>query len=482
MTMNNFIEKFDDCLNAILVKELRQTVRGKFFWGIFLIYLGFICLILFFALNETNRYNMFYGDSVASFLLVALYFMAGLLVPIKIGKKTSSEIGDATNELLYTTTMTPLSIVTGKFLCGAVIILMLYAALVPFLSLTLFMGGVDLLLLIILLVFSFMLSNLAVIWQICLGLWVAPNSGESSSMVNTVFGSIIHLGVWITSLNIAGSIVSDFRYDWKASTFWISALIFISSYLFVGGMLFGSSVSKLEPETSNKMYTTRIVASIAWMIGTVITSFCSFEAVEIWTVIVFIALMLLSIIIVSEPEVYSQRIISEIPDSIFNRFSKFPFFTGLVNGECWIFFIAALTLMVAFIGNLTHSVSRGSDFITGLAVLACFLLHVNAYGLVVNFIYKTFSLKRSGIPQITLAAFFITNAVTGISYNMFFWHGGSFSREVIQMLNPFFMLDRYRDSYALGIIGAIMFFALGIILNIKSITKQFNAYFNKGYF
>ena len=480
-TLEAYITKFDDCLNAILVKELRQTVRGKFFWSIFLIYLVIICLILFFSLNEASRYNLFNGDTVATFLLIALYFIAGLLVPIKIGKKTSSEIGDATNELLYTTTMSSRSIVTGKFLCGSVIILMLYSALVPFLSLTLFMGGVDLRSLFFMVIYSFLLANLGVIWQIYLAMWVGSGAGETSSTVNTVMGSIFHLGCWIGSITFANSMISDYSYHSKTTSFWIVGIVFLLAYIFVGGMLFGSTVSRLEPESSNRMYNTRFAASIVWLIGSVVTLFMDFEALGGWTVCVFFVLMILSLNVYSEPDYYSSRIISEIPDSVYNRFCKFPFFTGVANGITWIAFMVFLTTCVAFAGTVIYYKHTG-DFMYAVITLIVFTLHINAHGLVVNFVRNLFmeGSKKAGVAQIAFFTFVATNAATAFLFSSFFrFH--YISEKVLCLVNPFYCLSYHRDGITLGVIGGVVWFGLGILLNIKTIVKQFSVYFNKGY-
>ena len=480
-TIEAYITKFDDCLNAILVKELRQTVRGKFFWSIFLIYLVIICLILFFSLNEASRYNLFNGDSVATFLLVALYFIAGLLVPIKIGKKTSSEIGDATNELLYTTTMSSKSIVTGKFLCGSVIIVMLYSAMVPFLSLTLFMGGVDLRILFFMLLYSFMLSNLGVIWQIYLALWVGNTPGETSSTVNTVMGSIFHLGFWIGSITFANSLISDYSYHSKSTSFWVVFIVFILAYIFIGGMLFGSTISRLEPETSNRMYNTRFAASIVWIIGTIVTIFIDFDALAGWTVCVFIVLMILSLNVYSEPDYYSQRIIDEIPDSAYNKFCRFPFFTGVANGLSWVVLVAVLTSCVAMMGTVIHY-KHSSDFMSVVTALVIFTLHVNAHGLIVNFLRNVIvgDGKKTGIGQIAFFSFIVTNIVTTVVFNTFLGFSRA-SESIIVLINPFFCLSSRHDSLLVGLIGGGLWFGLGILCNIKTIIGQLSAYFNKGY-
>ena len=482
-TFENLIHQIDDNLNAILVKELRQAVRGKFFWSVYLIYLVIICLILFFSLNEAGRNNMFNGDIVSTFLLISLYFIAGLLVPIKIGKKTSSEIGDATNELLYTTTMSASSIVWGKFFCGAVIILMLYSALVPFLSLTLFMGGVDLRLLFLLLIYSYMLSNLGIIWQIFMAMSAGIKASETNNLMNAAGGSIAHLVVWIISITFANGIISEYSYGSKSSNFWVGTVIFLLVYFFVAEMLFISCVSKLEPEASNRKFGLRYVCSIAWMIGTIVTAFIDYEAIMVWTVVFSILLMFLSVDACSEPDSYSSRVIDEIPDSTYSRISKFPFFTGMANGLCWVAIMTVLTMFVAFLGTIVHF-KTSSDFSYLIISLTNFLLHATAYGLIVSFIRKAFIDKnyKTGVTQVAVTSFFLVNIISGIGFNIFFRYGSDLMEKLIVLINPFMALGLGRREIGFALIGGGFWFILGVVVNLKTLIWQFKTYFNKGYY
>ena len=483
MNYNHYIEQFDDFLNAILVKELRQTVRGKFFWSIFLLFLLFICLVLFFSLNEVNRYGGFHnGETTASFLLAILYFISGLLVPINLGKKTAAEIGDATNELLYITTMTPSSIIKGKFLCGAVIILMLYSAIVPFLSLTLFMGGVDVRLLLLVVFFSYIFSNLGVIFQIFVAMSNTSDVNDSGSagVVNTVVASVIHLVLWITSVSFGASFMN--RYSMRDSSEIVTLVVIFVIVCVVFGLLFAASSIKLEPETSNKMYTFRVWASIIWMIGTLATSFVNFEVVVVWSSCVLIALILFSFNNQTEPEVYSNRILSEIPDSLFNKISKFPFFTGVVNGFTWNVFVAILTLMVVIVGDITHKIGYHSDREFILCVFITQFLHANAHGFFASFIRKNIlkASNRKGNFNFALASYIITGVVATIVYNMFDGRRNPIGI-VCGLINPFFIFTYgTRGEGLLPLIAAVILFGIAVLLNIKSIIEQLTSYFNKG--
>ena len=482
MNYKYYIEQFDDYLNAILVKELRQTVRGKFFWSIFFLFLMFVCLVLFISLNEVNRVGGFQnGETTASFLMAILYFISGLLVPINLGKKTASEIGDATNELLFITTMKSSSIIKGKFLCGAVIILMLYSAIVPFLSLTLFMGGVDVRLLFLMVVFSYLLSNLGVIFQIFVAMsnTTDPNDAGSAGVVNTVVASVIHLVCWIGTISFAASFIN--RYSLKDNSEILSLFVALIIILVVFGLLFAASSIKLEPETSNKMFSFRVWASIIWMIGTLVTSFTNVEVLFVWTSCVLLALVLLAFNIQTEPEIYSHRILEEIPESMFNRINKFPFFTGVANGFTWNILVAMLTLIIFIVCSEFYKAGYRSDNEMMICVFITQFLHANAHGFFAGFIRKYIfkANSRKGNFNFALASYIITGIVSSILYNMFDGRGNPIGM-VCGLVNPFLIFSYGYRSPIFPLVVSVIIFGIAVLLNIKAIIGQFFSYFNRG--
>ena len=88
--IESYGHKIDDSLNAILVKDLRQIVRGKFLWSIFFLYLAIIVFILFASISEASM-NRSDGEFISGSLLLLLFVVAGLLVPMHIGKTPSAK-------------------------------------------------------------------------------------------------------------------------------------------------------------------------------------------------------------------------------------------------------------------------------------------------------------------------------------------------------------------------------------------------------
>lgn len=484
--MNNFnifLNKCDDYLNAILVKDLRQIVRGKFLWVTFFAYIGLIVLILYTSLINASSLRNIDGDFISIFMLGLLYFVSGLVVPIHIGVKTSKEVNDATHELLFITTMSPASIINGKYLSGAIIILMLYATLAPFLTLTLLIGGVDFQNLILAIIFTFLMSNLFLFGQLFLGF----SSDKKKLGVASVFdkGGIIvgQLLLWFWSCQAGASIlegnwISYHKSSWEtwSIVFWVLVGI-VTIALFIYSLL----ISKLQPDSSNKMYFFRRVASVVWLLAMVMSCFDE-KFNEVSCMIIMVFLCIASVAAHTEPDTYTNRVISEIPDAAIDKIVKFPFYYGKINAIAWIAIIAVLTALLGrgcfYLFHSSAAYLHSSDFDTMLGVMVVFLLYIHSYGFLSDFIRKIFFKDYSVQTNIAIIAVLV--AVGTVLMFMEDLLGPIAG--ILAFANPFGCLYlRGSDSQNVLLfmfVGSI-FLVVTMFLNLSSLKKQFNAYFYK---
>ena len=479
--MNEYISRFDDYLNAILVKDLRQTVRGKFFWIIYFLFLSLVTILLFFTMNESSRNGTGIGSYIANTMFVIIYFVSSLILPIQIGRKTGTEFGDANHELLFITTMKPSSIVWGKFLSGSVMILMLYATLAPYLALTLFLGGVDIRTLFCLLLFTFLISNLAVMWQVFVGL-TKVDSYIGNNVVNSSGGIVFHIIAWFATFSLITE--SLYRFTIRASfseiltTLSVSILIF---FLIMFG-LFSACVSKLQPEAANNKYKLRVILSIIWLLGTICSIFFNESYLIGWTICVLIILDFLLIVgVIGESETYSNRVISEIPYSVFERFLKFPLFTGLANGFTWIVLITLLTTVTTNLLGKIKFVSAYTDIPDITSRFCIFNIKIWTYCFLANSIRKFFFNKKPKFNVILSVIILLIVSIGLYICNEFFnLYDHSFLSLSIKFLNPFnvFSYYSYRDLESQFFV-TIVFLGFALLLNIRSLFKQFLSYFNR---
>ena len=169
-SIGDILEKVNDRLNPIVVKELRQAVQGKF---LIVVLICFLCLQLLtvglFLTDKSVTHSFRAGQNVFQVLLGILLGTCLLFVPAYTGIRLASERTDANVDLLFITTLRPRSIIWGKFFAGLVLTILLYSACMPFMTFTYLLRGVDLPSVFILLAFDFIVVAVSIQCGILIG-------------------------------------------------------------------------------------------------------------------------------------------------------------------------------------------------------------------------------------------------------------------------------------------------------------------------
>lgn len=474
-TLNPYIEQFDDSLNAILVKDLRQIVRGKIFWLAFFVFLSAIVLVLYSSLGNSRNYGDIDGNYISMAMLGILYLTCGVIIPVSIGLKTSRELNDANHELLFITTMSPASIVNGKFLSGAIIILMTFSTIAPFLSLTLLIGGVDLINLFLAIIYTFMMSNLFLFGELFMGI-ASGKKSQAGGFFDKIGTGIAHFVLWIWSCSLGVGIIESRMFgsysDWQIFCygFWI-----IFGVIILGTLVYLLVVSNLQPDSSNKMYSFKRMTSVVWLIAIVLSCFDS-NFNEISCVVIMIFLCIVSVFFHAEPDTYSNRVISEIPDAFTQRVLKFPFFYGRINAFTWISLTGISTFIIGmFCYYALNDSAFKSDFPDFLIFLAEFLVYINAYCFFSDFIRKLVFPNASRQYNIGIFAFLFLGST------IILWFGESFGKlgDFIALINPFGAMYLRNHSERILLAVGFILLILSMCTSLSSILKQINTYFKK---
>lgn len=131
-----------DFLSPILVKEVRQGVRGNAFTGALLLLQSLLALSMLLALALS-------GAGAADELATALFWgsvtiPALVILPLSGLRALSSEREAGTLEPILLTRLSPVRIVAGKWAALAAQVALLFSSVLPFVLLRYFLGGVDL--------------------------------------------------------------------------------------------------------------------------------------------------------------------------------------------------------------------------------------------------------------------------------------------------------------------------------------------------
>jgi len=137
------LDRLSDWLSPIVVKEVRQMVRGREFNYSFSLSLIAGLIVAFIAGTSATSGTGDSGIRIFSSLMACLALVGLIVAPLGAFNALRNEQMERTLDLVTVTTMSPLRIVTGKLTAQAVKLMTLFAALAPFVAMSFLLGGID---------------------------------------------------------------------------------------------------------------------------------------------------------------------------------------------------------------------------------------------------------------------------------------------------------------------------------------------------
>ncbi len=154
----NHISDFPDKLNPMLVKELRQGLRGISFVVLFIAIQAFLCFILLITAAVASHEN---AGHLLSRVIFFFYSLAVLVVqPLRGIGGLQSEIKNNTIDILYLTRLSAWRITFGKWISIVSQSALILTAIIPYLILRYFFGDMQIFSEILLMLSIFLLSAL----------------------------------------------------------------------------------------------------------------------------------------------------------------------------------------------------------------------------------------------------------------------------------------------------------------------------------
>ena len=428
-SIGDSLEKMNDRLNPIVVKELRQAVQGKF---LIVVVICFLCIQLltmgiFLITDESISESFDAGLKIFRVLLWNLLTTCVLFVPAYTGFRLISERADANVDLLFITTLRPRSIIWGKFLAAIILTVLLYSACMPFMTFTYLLRGIDLPSIFILLALDFVVVAVSIQCAILIG--CIPANRGLKVILGVVWLVIIFVGLNIITL--FSMFLLDFGIgsqldSWK---FWRGALGVLAGGGAFIGLLALLSIALISPLSTNRALPVRIFVTATWLltgIGAAIWSIGVNDFVPIWVWgVVHILLHSIGLFIaVSERESLGQRVRQTIPRRWLLRPLAFLFYSGAGGGVAWSSLTIALTLlsMVGWLIAFPH-METGNEMVL-IGVLAVLGLYTFSYVLAASLIRRRFLSDRvtgAYTWMIALVLLGITTAI--IPLILFFFYG-----------------------------------------------------------
>jgi hypothetical protein len=377
--------RFNDALNPIVVKELRQAVQSRFVVTMLLVLLTvqLSAVGLYLIFSNPAAYDFTAGRTVFIILLVILLVVSLLFVPAYTAVRMIAERSETEVDLLYITTIAPRSIIAGKLLAAAVLTGLIFSACLPFMTFTYFLRGIDLPTVFIVLGLSFLVvqaCSLLALLMACLPV----------GRVAKVFLGLVVLGLIISAFFATiGSAVSLVQFgvgstldSWE---FWKPALVGLGVTSLLWGLGFVLCVALITPPSANRALPVRRYLSITTLLtggGVILWSYGSkaHAPVVVWQVVLSCLLALSFFIAVSERETPGPRVLRAVPLANLRRLLAFLHFSGAASGLLWTLTASEAVLGLAWLWRQSHPGYReAQDLRTTMIFGAGMLLYFYVY-------------------------------------------------------------------------------------------------------
>ncbi|MCP4107197.1 MAG: hypothetical protein GY749_16925 [Desulfobacteraceae bacterium] len=391
--LEKIIDKIDDGLNPIVVKELRQAVQSRFVIGIFMLFLiSLLCVtgtaVLFRIVENkvTAGTGTGMGRDIFEILFYALTISSMFFVPAYTGIRMGMERSETYSDLVFISSVKPGAIIRGKLFAGIIITLLLFSVCMPFMTFTYLLRGIDIISVFAILATVFIATVVCIHFTLFMG--CIPCS--------RLFKSVLAIASTAVVTFFCAVIIEDVsRYRFRSVQLWDDAYIF----LFLAGVFtvfcYVSAVAAISPSSANRVLGIRLCLSSVWLITGIIPFFTTDFKINEWigcsVAIVFTGLLLS----VSEKDGQSLRVRRSIPHGKIKRTAAFFFYSGAANGIAWIFVIAALTLClgwfivyqynsITYLRKFFHSYSYGKYIIQEALGICLYIYCYSVSGLLIR--------------------------------------------------------------------------------------------------
>jgi hypothetical protein len=332
-------ERFDDWLNPIAVKELRQAVRGKFVAvAVILSLLGELIAVAVITISRTINGSTVPIGPIAFSALFGIIFTAALfLVPIYTGFRMAAERADTNIDLLFVTTIRPLTIVLGKITSAAMLIILLFSASLPFLVFSYVLRGIDFVSILGMIAFSIVI----VISQSTLALFVGALPTSKPFKLFLAVGFFIGtFFIYVPFLEMMSHVMRGFGSYAGVSRSLPVLITFIVFVVVVNAILIVLTTTIITPAAANRSLPIRLMitaAAILSFLGALwlYSQTLDFDAFEVWAAVTTFIITLVLLSATSERQTWGPRITRTIPARPGRRALAFVFYSGAANGIVW---------------------------------------------------------------------------------------------------------------------------------------------------
>jgi hypothetical protein len=373
---HKIINRVDDKLNPILVKELRQSTNSRMLTVLVIAFLGIQLFSLYIQVFMNDATSFDSRQAIFSTVLTILIASCIYGIIPTISNRFYKERNGDSIDLIYTTVLSPFAIITGKMFSAMGLIILLYSLCAPFIFISYLFPGVDILTIAWSLWYSFWL--IVAIAQLMILLATIKTSKIMRSIIMLVY--FVIATIWGFGLLQA----MIFSYHSRGlmgslgigSTVWYWQLCIMIFWLLGIGFLYILSVSAVTSTHANRALCPRIYAAGFWLIGLLFvvgsslfsSKYATSSVGQVWLILSTIVFIAFLGVASGERAEYGKRLRKFIPRNRLLRSIAFPFFSGEVNGIIYSIFFLSVTVVIFYL--LPHKTIRLDKNVTVIVGLA----------------------------------------------------------------------------------------------------------------
>lgn len=468
--IRHVIDRVGDRLNPILVKEIRQALRSRYFRGSYVITL-LIATLLGTIVLLPNRHRLDVGEGFFAAIYACLVFAVMGLVPfqafLSVGITWEREQLDALN----LTDLRPSQIVRGRLWSSLVQGGLIVIALLPFLALSYLLPGTDPLGMALCLVMTLAAGAMLVCVALAMS-WLSTNR-LGRVLLLAVLGMLLMSFCWAAFMS--GVEVIDSASDFQRPEGRFAIVMFLSMFASVGGLcLVGATARISHPEenrsTGMRLFILGVLAISAFIPYAVIWYLSpASETVIVTVVVTLFGLMLPMSLVVTEPERLGRRVQRQVPRNSLVALLLHPLFPGGGSGALFVI-LAVSAYIFLFIVLPPHENYIQVEYTESLIVVWAYTLAALLFPSAVSSLWTRSATGRTlAVFFIPLSILFVLGApiLIGLILDIESWgnnrHPG----------NPSWVLQDIHRRDAIYSNVAIVWAMLGALINVPRIVKGF---------
>jgi hypothetical protein len=495
------LERLDDAINPVVVKELRQAVRSRFVVAVLLLFLlmqlGWIGLQLMMggARGDFESSDFELGRSVFFALQTILVSTCLIFIPLYTSIRLAAERNETNVDLLYATTIRPRSIIAGKIFSAMVLAILIFSACMPFMALTYYLRGIDWTVILV----TLGMDLLVVAFGVQVMVFCAVVKGNLAVRILMALAGLVGLVyTFAGTLMISSQLIEGRFFFFSDREFWMSMVASLVGVLGVGGLFYTWSVALISPPASNRALGVRLYMLMLTILAGVAAIVMSYVVdseipINMWvagtTMLAVIALN----IAISERREWTPRVARGIPTGIMTRLVAFPFFSGAAGGVVFSILLFAMIGVAAIYEPLWSSILRpgrfgGLEQITKRTMAASLMAfgYAYCYCMTAVLLQRVFLRSRPTLTWIVALCLFALG-VAGPYFVSFFvmldrWHYEEVTAWFVT--NPFIAMAHvaqdhgYSRQYNPWVFWLFMatWAALVTVLNLRWFAEQFDRF------